>query len=175
MAAEAPRPVELRPARVADLEAVAAVERDASLLFAAELPSIAADDSIDVVAVRSAMSIGRVVVAVSDDAVVGYAWWSVVDGDAHLEQVSITGSVSGRGVGRRLIDRIAEDAGRAGFDELTLTTFRDLAWNAPLYGRYGFTVIDEPDLAPELQARRKLEAELGLDIVPRVAMRRVIR
>lgn len=169
------RPVELRSAAVADLDAVAAVERDASLLFAAELPSIAADDSIDVAAVRAAMGLGRVVVAVSDDVVVGYAWWSVVDGDAHLEQVSITGSVSGRGVGRRLIDRVADDAGRAGFDELTLTTFRDVAWNAPLYERYGFAVIDEPDLAPELRARRELEADLGLDVVPRVAMRRATR
>ena len=62
-------------------------------------------------------------------------------------------------------------AAEKGYSAMTLTTYRDVAWNAPFYARRGFAVID--DLPAGLAAIRAREQELGLDDVgPRVVMRR---
>lgn len=164
-------PVGLRPAVEEDLKDLGAVERDAGRRFADVLPIIADDGSIPEHVLRSAIADKRVVVAVIGDATVGYAWWSVVDAEAHLEQVSIIGAVAGHGVGRRLIDWTQAEARRAGLLAMTLTTFRDIPWNGPLYERYGFVPLDEAQLPPELAARRASERDNGLDVAPRVAMR----
>ena len=57
-------------------------------------------------------------------------------------------------------------------DALTLTTFRDVPWNAPYYRRCGFRVLDEQEWTPGLRAIREREAGHGLDRWPRVCMRR---
>ena len=57
---------------------------------------------------------------------------------------------------------------------LTLLTFRDVAWNGPYYRRLGFAEMPDDQLDPELAALRVHEAELGLDVSIRCAMRRPI-
>jgi len=53
---------------------------------------------------------------------------------------------------------------------VTLTTFRDVPWNAPFYARLGFRVIEA--LSPGLQAIRDHERDIGDDAFgSRVAMR----
>jgi hypothetical protein len=47
-------------------------------------------------------------------------------------------------------------------------------WNGPLYARYGFGVIEERDLGVELAAIRADERRRGLDVRPRIAMRRLL-
>ncbi|MFN6121099.1 MAG: hypothetical protein ACK5CE_15895 [Actinomycetes bacterium] len=59
-----------------------------------------------------------------------------------------------------------------GFSAITLTTFRDVAFNGPVYARMGFVELAPVDLGPELQLLRDLEQDIGLDVAPRVAMRR---
>jgi hypothetical protein len=54
---------------------------------------------------------------------------------------------------------------------VTLTTFRDIAWNAPFYARCGFAELADRDLNPRLAAIRVREAALGLDVANRCAMR----
>ena len=52
---------------------------------------------------------------------------------------------------------------------VTLTTFRDVPWNAPFYARLGFRVIEA--LSPGLQAIRDHERDIGDDAFgSRVAM-----
>ncbi len=55
---------------------------------------------------------------------------------------------------------------------MTLTTYRDVPWNAPYYARLGFEVVADEDLGPGLRAVRELEVERGLDRWPRVVMTR---
>ena len=54
---------------------------------------------------------------------------------------------------------------------MTLTTFRDVPWNAPFYERLGFCVLDSSELTPELDAVVREEAARGLDRDRRVVMR----
>jgi hypothetical protein len=56
-----------------------------------------------------------------------------------------------------------------GLTSLTLTTFRDVPWNAPFYARLGFEYVTE--LTPELRQKREEETAHGLAFDSRCAMR----
>jgi hypothetical protein len=57
-----------------------------------------------------------------------------------------------------------------GDDLVTLTTFRDVPWNAPYYERIGYRALREDEIGPELRALMAREAGHGLDPALRVAM-----
>jgi GNAT superfamily N-acetyltransferase len=115
------------------------------------------------------LGVAAAVFAVGDPPV-GFVSIELVDGDAHIDQLSVLPGHGGRGAGRALLDaavRWARDTGRSG---VTLTTFRDVPWNAPFYRRVGFEEVAEP--APGLAALREAERVEGFDSFgPRVAMR----
>lgn len=95
-----------------------------------------------------------------------------VDGNLHIEQLSVDPSSARRGVGCSLLDHAAGVAVDEGLPALTLTTFEQVPWNAPYYARLGFRRLVEAELTPELRAIREREVAQGLDRWPRVAMRR---
>ncbi|MBT0771690.1 GNAT family N-acetyltransferase [Kineosporia sp. J2-2] len=104
---------------------------------------------------------------------VAYLLMDVVDGLFHVEQVSVHPRAAGRGLGRALIDRVAELAAAQGVPALTLTTFADVPWNAPYYARRGFRVMTGP--GPQLRGVRRRERDHGLDRWPRVCMTRPVQ
>jgi GNAT superfamily N-acetyltransferase len=109
--------------------------------------------------------------AVDDHGVpIGYVLVSILDGNAHVEQLSVTPEWQRAGVGRALLDRIAGWARQRNLAMMTLTTFVDVPWNAPLYRHLGFAVLEESDIGPGLAARRVTEASHGLDPNRRVCM-----
>lgn len=103
---------------------------------------------------------------------VAYLIVDLVDGNMHVEQVSVHPDSARRGVGRSLLDHAADRATAAGVTALTLTTFALVPWNAPYYQRCGFRSLDEAELTPGLRTIRAREARHGLDRWPRVCMRR---
>jgi hypothetical protein len=60
---------------------------------------------------------------------------------------------------------------KAGLSAVTLTTFTDVAWNAPLYRHLGFRVLGEDELGPQLHGVRDKETSHRLDPARRVCMR----
>jgi hypothetical protein len=74
------------------------------------------------------------------------------------------------GIGRALIDQVRSWALAAGLPAVTLTTFRDVPWNGPLYQHLGFRFLDEHEIGPELCAVRDHETAMGLDPALRVCM-----
>lgn len=103
--------------------------------------------------------------------VAGCAFASVVDGEGHLDQVSVRRAAGGRGLGRLLIDQVCRWAAGHGHDALTLTTFVGVPWNGPYYERLGFRVLDDADCGPQLREIREQERRAGIDVAPRTAMR----
>jgi GNAT superfamily N-acetyltransferase len=101
----------------------------------------------------------------------GYVLVDVVDGNAHVAQVSVRPDAQGKGIGRLLLDRVREWAKETDKPSITLTTFMDVPWNRPLYEHFGFRVLDDAELGPQLSALRELEAAQGLDRATRVCMR----
>ena len=108
----------------------------------------------------------------ADDQLIGYVVVDVVDGDAHIEQVSVLPHCQGQGVGRALMDVVEGWALEAGRAAITLTTFIDVAWNAPLYRHLGFDAMADSDVGPELRSLVAEEAAHGLDPATRVCMRK---
>lgn len=151
----------IRAARDDELELLLEIEREAGRAFAdVGMPEIAAHDPGTVEAL-----VGAWVAVDEHDRPVAYLISDVVDGCAHIEQVSVAPSHARRGLGAALIDHLASVTGRP----LTLTTFRDVPWNAPYYERLGFRVF-EP--GPELAALVRRETKRIPGDAPRVAMRR---
>ncbi len=102
---------------------------------------------------------------------VGFARVDVVDGCAHLEQLSVLPSQMRRGIGTALLEACCEWALDQGYAAMTLTTFADVEWNGPFYARRHFVVTEQ--LGPELAELYDWENDLGLGrIGTRVVMRR---
>jgi ribosomal protein S18 acetylase RimI-like enzyme len=166
--------VRIRAPRLAELELLREIERDAGQAFAEiEMEEIAADEPLSVVELREFAVAGRAWVATDDvDVPVAYLISAVVDGAAHVEQVSVSGASRGRSIGAALIDHLSTIAARDGRRWVTLTTFRDVRWNAPYYERLGFATIGPGEYGPELAALMEVEASRIPGELPRVAMRR---
>ena len=92
-----------------------------------------------------------------------------MDDECHIAQVSVLPSHGGRGIGRALIEKAIDIATVSGLESVTLTTFRDVQWNAPYYGRLGFKIIDDDDIGSELRQIFKKEERFAS---PRVCLRR---
>jgi GNAT superfamily N-acetyltransferase len=165
--------ITLRAATAADGPALQDVELRAGAQFRdVGMADIADHDPSSLEDLASYADAGRSWVAIDDaDQVVGYVIVDVVDGCAHVEQVSVVPAAQGRGVGRALLDRVRTWAVESGCPALTLTTFTDVAWNRPLYEHLGFRVLAEPEIGPELRAVRASETAHGLDPASRVCMR----
>jgi hypothetical protein len=54
---------------------------------------------------------------------------------------------------------------------ITLTTFRDVPWNAPPYEHLAFRIMSDDEVGPELRAVCDAETAAGLDPATRVCMR----
>lgn len=110
---------------------------------------------------------------VSGDPPLGFACVGIVDGSAHLWQLSVLPSAGGQGLGGALLEAACEWARGRGYRDITLTTFRDVPWNRPFYARKGFKVLDRP--RGGLQEIREHEKAVGDDDHgPRVAMIRTL-
>ncbi|WP_425558690.1 GNAT family N-acetyltransferase [Catenulispora subtropica] len=103
---------------------------------------------------------------------VGFARIELLDDTPHLEQLSVHPTATRQGLGTALIQACCHWATQHGYDQITLTTFAEVPFNAPTYQRLGFTPIPQNQLPPHLAARRRHETETGLDALrPRIAMR----
>lgn len=95
-------------------------------------------------------------IAVIGDPAVGFAHVVELDGRFHLEQIAVHPDHGRRGLGTELLYAAVDLVAARGGDSLSLTTFADVPWNAPLYRRIGFEVVDPaPDHLGEVLAREQ--------------------
>lgn len=161
--------IEIVPAREADFEATARIETAADqLLIDAFQPT---DWPPAATAEERASSPGYTLVALVDGEAVGFVQVLELEGQAHLEQLSVLPAWGGRGIGRSLLEAGVAEAARLGYGEITLRTFADVAFNAPFYATCGFEV-SEPSTALE-RGLVAVEERLGLmELGRRVQMTR---
>lgn len=161
------------PARAGDVGRLGAIEVAAGELFrTVGMDDVAGDEGLPVEELEAARADGRLWVARFEDRPVGYALALRLGGQHHLEQLSVHPAHGRRGLGGALVAEVVAWARAGAAPDLTLSTFRDVAWNRPYYERLGFRVIDPSDLSPVLQDVVAHEAQLGLDTSVRVVMRR---
>lgn len=166
----------IRPVSLDELPLLQDIERAAGRCFRdIGMPEIAEDEPLPVGELARYHHAGLAWVVADDaDDPVAYLIADRVDGNLHVEQVSVHPDSARRGVGRLLLDHLAAHARSEGVPALTLTTFAQVPWNAPYYTRCGFHLLDDTGLTPGLRRIRECEAARGMDRWPRVCMRRAL-
>lgn len=167
----------IRVARPDDLPVLREIERAAGSAFGDfGMAAIANDDPLTEELLAVFQRDGRAwVVADSDDQPVGYVLVSRVDGNGHVDQVSVHPTHSRQGLGRALLEEAEAWAEKCGLPALTLTTFVHVPWNAPYYERLGFRTLHADETGEGLRAVEDHERALGLALWPRVSMQRAVR
>ena len=159
-------------ARPQDVSHLAAIERAAARLLDGHAPPAALEEVTSEGDLYEAMAAGRLWVALCRDLPVGFALVDMLALDrAHLEEMDVHPAHGRRGIGSALVRAVCDWTDRQGYQEITLTTFRNVPWNMPFYARLGFTEIPPDEIVPELAALMADETERGLASDRRVAMR----
>ncbi len=166
----------IRPVRPQELSALQDVERAAGRLFAdIGMAFVADDEPLPPDVLERHRKAGLAWVAVDEaDTPVAYLVAEPVDGALHVEQVTVHPDHARRGIGRALVEHLERHAAALGVPALTLTTYAEVPWNAPYYARLGFAPLPEEEWGPRLRAIRAEETARGLDLRPRLAMRKPV-
>ncbi|WP_035749187.1 GNAT family N-acetyltransferase [Arthrobacter sp. 35W] len=152
--------LEIRPAALSELSLLPAIEAESDAVFDDAGTGIRAVDLPPPATVAEFSEALHIMVAGRPP--VGFARVEEVDGQAHLEQLSVVPQWQGRGIGRALVDAALAWARESGYHYVTLTTYADIAFNGPFYASCGFRPL-AGDLGPELARIRDEEKLLGLD------------
>ncbi|WP_166880146.1 GNAT family N-acetyltransferase [Salinibacterium sp. ZJ450] len=164
-----------RLATLRDLAAVHDVERAAGQRFrTVGMYEVADDDPISTTDFEGYLLHDDAWVTVVDGSVVAYLLVEPIDDALHVEQVTVHPLHARQGFGSRLLDLAGQHAADRSLRGLTLTTFRDVPWNAPYYARLGFAEIAREQWGPDLHRKVEQEATLGLSRWPRVVMGRPV-
>jgi GNAT superfamily N-acetyltransferase len=162
----------IRPRRPGDDDALVRIENAANRLLAGHgYPELAEHGIPDVAYLAGVIGDGDVfVAATADDAPVGYAIAQAVGRRLHLRELSVDPAHGRRGLGSALVRRVVERARAGGFTGVSLTTFRDVPFNAPFYAGLGFVLV--PFEVAEARLCETLHRELpdGVDPADRVIM-----
>ena len=157
--------IHIRPTTPNDIIALPAIERAAGERFreSPDLAWLAAEQHLEY-AER-----GLSWLALANDQPVGFILAEAHPSSLFIVELSVDLDWQGKGIGRQLIACVADHARKRGLTALTLTTFRDVPWNAPFYARLGFEKMTT--LTPELRQKREEETAHGFAFETRCAMR----
>jgi GNAT superfamily N-acetyltransferase len=164
----------IRPADPADYPHLQDIEVRAGALFVeVGMPEIAAHPPPDLDELAAAEAL---LVALPDEGGLpfGYAWVELLDGAAYLEQLSVLPELGRQGVGTALIEAVVAWATERGDRTVTLTTFRDVPFNGPLYAKRGFVHVPEAEWTSAERSLIAQQAAMGMDPALRTVMRRAI-
>ncbi|EOV2738155.1 GNAT family N-acetyltransferase [Enterobacter cloacae] len=163
--------ITVRPTRPGDVTALSAIEHAAGQRFR-DYPELAWLAEGEVISAEQHLDYaerGLSWLALANDQPVGFILAELHASSLFIVELSVHLDWQGKGIGRRLIACVADQARKRGLASLTLTTFRDVPWNAPFYARLGFEMITT--LTPELREKREEETAHGLAYDARCAMR----
>lgn len=162
----------LRPARPDDVSRIQEIEDEAgTLLLGLGLVDEALDESFPLDDLAHLVALRQVWVACTDDdRPVGMVVASVREGSVYVEEMDVVPAHGRRGLGTRLLTRVCSWAHEQGYRSVTLSTFRDVAWNGPFYRRQGFRDLSPAEWTRDMWAIRAKEAEQGLRADARVFM-----
>lgn len=160
--------VAFRSARLEEIEMVRALERASAQRFVGLMDALAADEPSPAAVLAARIADGGLIVAVEGETVAGFVMFRPVEARAYVEQLDVLPAFAGRRIGAALLDAAADQARAAGLAGLSLSTFREVPWNAPYYRRLGFVAVTA--LTPGMAEIREEHLARGLDEDARVFM-----
>jgi GNAT superfamily N-acetyltransferase len=163
----------IRPARADEIERVRDIERiSASRFLGTDRAELADDEPTDAATLAARIGQGGLLVAVDAQVPAAFVMFREVEGCAYVEQIDVLPSHARRGIGADLLEAVAKLARARGWPALTLSTFKDVPFNAPYYARLGFEEVGA--LTPGMSEIRAEHEARGLDETTRVFMRREV-
>lgn len=164
----------VRPTSEQDVALLPEVERSAGQAFR-DIPELAwiADDDVQSIEQHRAYARAGASWVVVDgaDRPFGFLSAEACGDELHVWELAVRHDHQGKGAGRALIEAAVDHARRHELDALTLTTFREVAWNEPLYAHMGFTTLDKDNTGERLARILQDEAQHGLAAHRRCAMK----
>jgi GNAT superfamily N-acetyltransferase len=162
-----------RTATPQDFPALIAIEADAGESFTALDPTFnMGDGGCTPEDFQRGLDEATLLVAEDDHgASLGFLLLWRIDNTAHIRELDVLRAHQGQALGRQLIAHAERWAADNGFTETTLTTFRDIPWNAPYYTRLGYTPYTPSPDHPTIAHMLKAEAA-HFPTHPRIAMRK---
>lgn len=158
-----------------DIGALLQVERRAAeLLLGHGAYDLFAMHSLSPQNLRDGIAHGILRVAEVGGQTVGFALCGEMDGHAHLFEMDVVPEHGRCGIGGALLESVCNEAAMRGFSAMTLTTLRDVPWNAPFYAKRGFSELAETEWGRGLHEVVARERMLGYPMRLRVAMRRIL-
>ena len=136
----------------------------------AEVP----DDITPIQELEEAEKSKLVWVGLTSQKIIGFAYATLIDGNCHLEELSVLPEFGRKGVGTALLDHVYIYAKEVGLTGVTLTTYRDIPWNGPFYLKQGFEILSNNSLSPGLRNAFEDEERRGLPIHLRIVMRKKV-
>ena len=164
----------IRQSRVDDAPHLPAIERSAGDLFRTvpDLAWIADGDDMSVDRHLEFIAKGTSWVAESNDGdILAFLCAEVMGNALHIWELAVALDQQRGGIGRALMMAAINVARQRHLAALTLTTFREIAWNEPAYCRMGFRTIPPDDCDQRIAGILQHEAEAGLPPERRCAMR----
>ncbi|HKE94166.1 MAG TPA: GNAT family N-acetyltransferase [Povalibacter sp.] len=155
----------IRLAAPGDAEFLPDIEQSAGLsyLAIADIAWVAHAGNMPAATHRSHASNGTEWVAESNAGeLVAFLCAERFDAELHIWELAVTQEWQRRGVGRLLVNTAFAYARTSECRAVTLTTFIDVAWNAPWYARMGFELLDDGAIGERLAAIVQRETERGL-------------
>lgn len=148
------------------------IERAAAAMFTHDpgLERFDPDDTWEVADLQRLIRKGHCLVAHVGEEMAGFLVAEPFRRELHIWEMDVHPRFQRRGIGAGLVRAVQIDARNTGFKALTLTTFRDLAWNAPFYARLGFDEVTALDAHLRLAGELANEVDDGLPAQRRCAM-----
>ncbi|HET9624165.1 MAG TPA: GNAT family N-acetyltransferase [Kofleriaceae bacterium] len=164
----------VRLARPDEIPRIRAIEDEAGTVFAGlGIIDEALDASFPLEELVRLVGLGQVWVACgADDVAVGMVIASVREAAVYVEEMDVVPAHARRGLGGRLLETVCAWAAAHGHAAVTLSTFRDVAWNGPFYLKHGFRDLEPAAWTPGMHEIRSREAAHGLRVEARTFMRR---
>lgn len=132
-----------RKGQYQELEALASVERSAAEKYRLFGQGHLIDGStMPYDRLKAMFKEGHVWVALDIYGPIGYVCGENIDGSFHVAEISVAYEFQGVGIGKKLMNTMIEDVIKERFRSITLTTFRDIFWNAPWYTKFGFYEVN---------------------------------
>lgn len=157
-----------------DAHAVRTIEFEAGQRFVSVgMAGIADAPPMQVDLVNRKIAAQQIVVAVAaGETCVGFVMFEPQATRLYVQELDVLTAYAGQRIGAALIEQVAQLARAQQLTQLTLSTYREVPWNAPYYRRLGFREIEEAELDAALIERRNAHIARGLDESKRVFMRR---
>ncbi|MFS8368021.1 GNAT family N-acetyltransferase [Acetobacter oryzifermentans] len=163
----------IRTACIKDAPVLPLIEKSAAQIFR-QIPSLSwiADHAVLPVDMHlAAITAGTSWVAIDKHGhPIAFLCAQIYAQELHILEISVCKKEQGRGIGTALLYTACSWAKAYGLRAVTLTTFRDLPWNAPFYAHLGFKILPEGLISPRLAAILQDEVKSGFSKQTRCAM-----